>query len=116
MLSFSAITVPDKSLVVVELLPVILKWHEELIGLCIEVFTNIFSVTLWCFPPTYNTVEVVSDNNEYGVYVEPLLKIFPVKLIVPPISNVYAGVVLFTPSLLFVVSQCNVSVVIALVP
>jgi hypothetical protein len=103
-------------LVVVEVLPVILKWHEGLSGLCIEFFTYIFSVTLWCFPPTYNTVEVVSDNNEYGVYVEPLLKIFPVKLISPETCKLYAGVVVFIPSLLFVVSQCNVSVVIALVP
>ena len=71
---------------------------------------------MWCFPPTYIVAVVVSDNNEYGDHVFPLLKTSPVKLIVPPISNVYAGVVLFTPSLLFVVSQCNVSVAIAFVP
>ena len=73
-------------------------------------------MSLWCFPPTYNTDEVVSDNIEYGDQTEPLLKILPVKLIFPLTSNVYAGDILFTPSLLFVVSQCNVSVVIALVP
>ncbi len=103
-------------MVVVVVLPVILKWHEALSGLCIEVFTNTFSVVVWCNPPTCNTVEVVSDNNEYGVYVEPLFKILPVKLISPDTSNVYAGVVLFTPSLLTAVFQCNVSVAMALVP
>ena len=40
----------------------------------------------------------------------------PVKLILPDTSNVYAGVVVFIPSLLLVVSHCNVSVVIAPVP
>ena len=54
------------------------------------------------------------DGN--GAHTEPLLKTLPVKLILPATSSVYAGVVLFTPSLLFVVSHCNVSVVIALVP
>ena len=62
---------------------------------------------MWCFPPTYNKDEVVSDNIEYGDHVEPLLRILPVKLILPTISNVYAGVELFIPSLLFVSSQNN---------
>ncbi len=49
---------------VVEVLFVNLKWHEVLSALWKEVITNKFSVTLWCFPPTYNTVVVVSDNND----------------------------------------------------
>ena len=45
------------------------------------------------------------DGN--GVHTEPLLKTLPVKLILPPTSNVYAGVELFIPSLSFVSSQNN---------
>ena len=71
---------------------------------------------MWCFPPTYIVAVVVSDNNQYGDHTEPLLKTLPVKLISPETCKLYAGVVVFIPSLLFVVSQCNVSVVIALVP
>ena len=87
-----------------------------LFGLWSEVIINAFSVSVWCNPPTYNTDEVVSDSIGIGFHILPLLKTLPVKLILPYTSNVYAGVVLFTPSLLFVISQCNVSVVIALVP
>ena len=72
---------------------------------------------MWCFPPTYNIDEVVSDNIDgNGAQVEPLLKTLPVKLISPETCKLYAGVVVFIPSLLFVVSQCNVSVAIAFVP
>jgi len=59
-----AITDPDKSSVVVEVLFVNLKWHEVLSVLWREDIINEFSVTLWCFPPTYNTDVVVSDNND----------------------------------------------------
>ena len=69
-----------------------------------------------CIRDRYNTDGVVSDNIKYGDHAEPLLKILPVKLIFPITSNVYAGVVLFTPSLLTAVFQCNVSVAMALVP
>ena len=49
---------------VVEVLFVNLKWHEVLSVLWREDIINEFSVTLWCFPPTYNTDVVVSDNND----------------------------------------------------
>ena len=58
----------------------------------------------------------LSTNVATPVVKPPSALTIPVALISPVVSNVYVGDVLFTPSLLFAMSQCNVSVVNAFVP